>query len=30
VDCEGVYQHTLDEYFVIDTDELNSSKVCFY
>jgi len=30
VDSAGIYKHTLDEYFVIGTDELNSAKIVFY
>jgi hypothetical protein len=30
VDAAGIYQHTLDEFFILDTDAMDSSKVIFY
>jgi hypothetical protein len=30
VDAAAIYQYTLDEYFVIDTDELGGTKRLFY
>jgi hypothetical protein len=30
IDCEDVFQYTLDEYFIVSTDTLGSTKRCFY
>ena len=30
IDSANVFQHTLGEYFVLDSDTLNSSKVVWY
>jgi hypothetical protein len=30
VDSASIYQHTLDEFFIVGTDELGSSKLLFY
>lgn len=30
VDADGIYQYTLDEYFIVDTDTLGSDRRLFY